>query len=32
MGDAVSSRALDLLGWIAFIVMLGAALGLLLGS
>jgi len=32
MGDAVSSQALDLLGWIAFIVMLAAALGLLIGS
>jgi Mn2+/Fe2+ NRAMP family transporter len=32
MGDAVSTHALDLLGWIAFIVMLGAALGLLIGS
>jgi len=32
MGDAVSTHALDLLGWIAFIVMLGAALGLLMGS
>ena len=32
MGDAVSSQAMDLLGWIAFIVMLAAALGLLIGS
>jgi Mn2+/Fe2+ NRAMP family transporter len=32
MGDAVSSPALDVLGWIAFVVMTGAAVGLIVGS
>jgi NRAMP (natural resistance-associated macrophage protein)-like metal ion transporter len=32
MGDAVSSPALDVLGWVAFVVMTGAAVGLIVGS
>jgi Mn2+/Fe2+ NRAMP family transporter len=32
MGKAVNSRMLDALGWITFVVMVGATIGLLLGS
>ncbi len=32
MGDAVNSRSLDALGWITFLVMVGAAVGLAFGS
>jgi len=32
MGDAVSSGSLNLLGWIAFTVMVAAAVGLLVAS
>jgi Mn2+/Fe2+ NRAMP family transporter len=32
MGDAVNSRLLSLLGWLAFAVMLAAALGLFVAS
>jgi NRAMP (natural resistance-associated macrophage protein)-like metal ion transporter len=32
MGDAVSSRALDALGWITFVIMVAAACGLAVGS
>jgi Mn2+/Fe2+ NRAMP family transporter len=32
MGEAVNSRMLDALGWITFVVMVAATIGLLLGS
>jgi Mn2+/Fe2+ NRAMP family transporter len=32
MGGAVSSRALDILGWVTLVVMVGAALGLIVAS
>ena len=32
MGDAVNSRTLGFLGWVAFVVMAGSALGLLVAS
>jgi Mn2+/Fe2+ NRAMP family transporter len=32
MGNAVSSRSLDVLGWITFVVMVVAALGLVIAS
>jgi Mn2+/Fe2+ NRAMP family transporter len=32
MGDAVSSPTLDALGWVTLVVMIGTALGLLVGT